>query len=480
MSKDEDNNISKLLNPNFHKTALYMRACWVGVALIIPFLGLMTLRQYVIFGVSITIAFLYQLVFFPLISKNDARISAYGSLITYLIPLFVLIAATGGINSPFYVLLYFIVIGTALSFGSQPGLVIGGVELLFLVFLIFFHKEYTGSTILTYAIKGFLLFLYIPFSGIAAKRYADVLDLKIKREKLNKELKKNIAHLKEIQQKERDIIDIMGHELRTPMSIIKNYFALLKKPLSSVITSLDEANLSKVNKYIEGIDENIGREIKLINTLLSATILEDASLELNKEPVDVIDVIEDSIVGQETDARKKQLQLKFQKPSGWETYPRIFADRVRIQEAVDNILSNSVKYTEKGDISINIEHDKDFVTIHIKDTGIGMSEKELQNLGTKFYRAKQYTTDSQSTATVIRPGGSGLGLFVTYGVIKAHGGQIRAESSVGKGSTFHVKVPLYKGQKSSKESKPRDMFKRSGLTKTAGSKKSHQNSDNKK
>lgn len=466
----KDNNIS-LLNPNFHKTALTLRASWIAVALIIPFLGLMTSRQYVLFGISITIAFLYQLVIFPVASKKNTEASAYGSLITYLIPLFVLITVTGGINGPFYVLLYFIVIGVALSFGGKPGFVVGGIELLFLVVLLFFPEKYTGSQALSYAIKIFLLFLYIPFSSIVASRYSDILILKRKEEKFNKELKKNIAQLKEIQQKERDIIDIMGHELRTPMSIIKNYFALLKKPLNSVLSSLDKEQLTKVNKYLDGIDENIGREIKLIDTLLSATILEDASLELNREPVDIIDVIEDSIVGQKNIARKKDLLLRFEKPSGWETYPRIFADRVRIQEAVDNILSNAVKYTKKGEILVTVGHDRDFVTIQVKDTGIGMSEKELKNLGKKFYRAKQYIANGQnnkdqSNAAIIRPGGSGLGLFVTYGVIKAHGGQIRVESTVNKGSIFHIKIPAYKGQNTTKENKPRDMFKRTGLTKT--------------
>jgi signal transduction histidine kinase len=281
-----------------------------------------------------------------------------------------------------------------------------------------------------------------------AELYEKVQDLnenlQSKVEKATEEIRVKNEQLQKTLLRERDMIDIMGHELRTPMTIIRNYHKLLIQFLEELDLNLEkDSRKKKFNKYIQTISENIEREIKLINVLLSATKIGDDRLELNKEPVDIVDVIEDGILGQEHEAKGKGLYLKFKKPGDIKDYPKVHADRVRIQEVVDNLLSNAVKYTDEGGVTIKLSNDGEFAKVEVHDTGIGIPQKDIKNLGKKFYRSKQYTNSGDAQAALVRPGGTGLGLFVTFGLVKAHGGEVEVKSEVGEGSVFSFTVPLY-------------------------------------
>lgn len=215
------------------------------------------------------------------------------------------------------------------------------------------------------------------------------------------------------------------------------------------------------------IGENIEKEISLINVLLNATKIDDNQMELNRESVNVLDLIEDAILGHEMDAKRKGLYIKYQKPKD-KSFPKIYADKIRVHEILDNLISNAIKYTDKGGLEIKLDSQKNFVKIVFSDTGTGIGEKDLKNIGKKFYRSNQYLTNREDKVHLVRPGGTGLGLFVTFGLIKAHGGKVEISSKVGKGSVFTVTLPVMKKEqlieeKSEKEEK--NMFERLGLNK---------------
>lgn len=322
-----------------------------------------------------------------------------------------------------------------------------------------------------------LLEILISMGGVAIGRsllYENVENfnttLQQKIDIATEELRKKVEALKEAQRKERDMLDIMGHELRTPISIVKGSFAFQEMLLNKLLPpNADEMNKKKLVEYNDRIRENIEREIKLIDIFLGATQIDKGKLNLAKESVDIIDVVEDGIVGQQKQAEKKNLVIKFIKPENSQGYPKIFADRARIQEVVDNLLSNAVKYTDKGGITINLEDNADMITVHVKDTGKGIPANELQNLGKKFYRVQQYTEgSSERDLKMVRAGGTGLGLYVTYGLVKAHGGEIWVDSELGKGSTFHFSIPKYQSQTDTIQkstTQESDVFKRLGLKK---------------
>jgi signal transduction histidine kinase len=277
--------------------------------------------------------------------------------------------------------------------------------------------------------------------------------------KTSKELeRKNIA-LELSSQRERDLLDVLGHELRTPLSIIKNALELMAlKKKKGILKDED------IDKNIAAASESLEREIRIIETILGATKLASKMLELHFEKVDIIDVVNDGIAAQKGTASKKGIEIDFKSPEP--SFPSVYADRTKIQEVFDNLLSNSIKYTRKGKITIMLKESEDLVSLSVKDTGVGIPKKEIEKLGTKFYRVQQYL-EKEGKMKMVRPGGSGLGLYVTFGYVKAMGGKMTVESKVGKGSTFTFTVPKYKGQKPSGYKKQeKDVFKRLGLEKS--------------
>lgn len=255
-------------------------------------------------------------------------------------------------------------------------------------------------------------------------------------EEVQNNLKKALEQLQESRRRERDMIDVMGHELRTPITIVRNSLLLLdglKKNGAIPQESLD--------KYLDMAIESTKREINLIETMLSATKVDSDRIQVSKEKVDLIDVVNDAIEGQCESAVIKGNEIIFDKSIG-SAYS--YSDRTRTQEIMDNLLNNAIKYTDKGKVTIKIADEGDMYRVSVQDTGMGIAKEDIPNLGKKFFRAKQYI--SNETNDIVRPGGTGLGLYVVYGVTKAMGGKVSVESEVGKGSIFSFTLPKFVGQ----------------------------------
>jgi signal transduction histidine kinase len=260
-----------------------------------------------------------------------------------------------------------------------------------------------------------------------------------------KELEEKVEALEDARRRERDMLDILGHELRTPLTTARNAVSFLK-----TLVKQDKVTPEKVDLYLSKAQENLDREGNLLETMLSTTKIDNQKLELYIEKVDMIDVVNDSLDGLGVKAKAKGLEVKFNKPGECFGY----ADRQRIQQVVDNIINNAIKYTNEGSVTITLENlsqDKTgraMVKLTVKDTGQGMSEKAKENLGKKFYRANNYVNVGEDTGMrVVRAGGTGLGLYVTYSLIKMMEGRIEVESEVGVGSEFKIYIPQYTGQK---------------------------------
>ena len=269
-----------------------------------------------------------------------------------------------------------------------------------------------------------------------------------------KELQIKVVELEEARKKERDMIDIMGHELRTPATVVKLNVDLLKKYINS--------NPDEFKKYLDRIRDAIDNEIKLINILLSSAKLEGNKVEINSEEVDILAEIEMCINGHEKEAKDKRLKIinKAKKRT-----PAIYADKARVIEILNNLLDNAIKYTQRGSVTVKTEYDKEGVTVFVEDTGQGIPKEEVSKLGKKFYRVDNYVTGKDlDPVDIVRPGGTGLGLYVTFNLIKLMKGKIWVESKLGKGSKFIFSIPLYKGQDEKKSKKVSlNMFERMGL-----------------
>ncbi|MGI6423137.1 MAG: ATP-binding protein [Candidatus Dojkabacteria bacterium] len=268
-------------------------------------------------------------------------------------------------------------------------------------------------------------------------------------EKVNeqtKELQVKISELEDARRKEADMIDIMGHELRTPATVAKLNVELLEKYISS--------NPEEFKRCLDRIKHSVETEIDLINTLLTSAKLEGDRIEIRKTKVNVYSEVELTFHGHEQEAKEKGLRMINNVPKD---IPYVYADRVRVVEILNNLVSNAVKYTERGHVTISATTEGDRVIISIEDSGKGISKENIPKLGEKFYRIDNYLSSD-----IVRPGGTGLGLYVTFGLVRLMGGEITVESELDRGSRFTISLPIYKGQKVYAESSI-DMFERLGL-----------------
>lgn len=245
-----------------------------------------------------------------------------------------------------------------------------------------------------------------------------------------KELQIKVKELEEARRKENDMIDIMGHELRTPATIVKLNAEMLRKYIDS--------NPEEYAKYLDRIREAIDTEIGLINTLLTSAKLEGNKVEIRREKVDIKESIEMSVHGNESDL-KDGVKIYTDIEEG---LPFAYADKVRVIEVLNNLISNAVKYTDKGRIDVQARRIGENIEIIVKDTGKGIPKEDFPKLGSKFYRTNNYLGSD-----IVRPGGTGLGLYIIFGLARLMGGDIKVESELGKGSVFTFTVPVYTNQK---------------------------------
>jgi signal transduction histidine kinase len=268
------------------------------------------------------------------------------------------------------------------------------------------------------------------------QNFNKVLETKIR--EATQEITKQRDAIEESLNKEHDMMDILGHELRTPLGIARNAVMVMHGLVEE--HKLDETS---AHKYIDMAVENLQREVRLVETILSGTKIDNNRISLKFEKVDAIDVINDSFEAFKKKADQKGLNLFATLPQTAE----IYADRTRIQEIVDNLIDNAIKYTDKGQIEVKIENSEEYTSILVIDSGEGIPAEDIPKLGQKFYRINNYLGKrKEGDMQVVRPGGTGLGLYVIYNLARLMNGEIKVLSELGKGTSFIVKIPSYTNQ----------------------------------
>lgn len=228
---------------------------------------------------------------------------------------------------------------------------------------------------------------------------------------------------------QKEFINIAAHELRTPIMPILGDAIYLERQFEE-----GKTEVMVDREQVSSIIRNAKRLRRLASDILDITKIESQSLKLNKEQFNLNDIIQSSI----SDIKA---QLLSSNPEQLENLtisyePKdifIFADKNRITQVIFNLLSNSVKFTEKGSIEIMIKSERDtttdttYVVVSIKDTGQGIDKDILPRLFTKF-ASKSFE-------------GTGLGLFISKSIINSHGGKIWAVNNQDSGATFYFSIP---------------------------------------
>jgi len=262
----------------------------------------------------------------------------------------------------------------------------------------------------------------------------DVSAVTIIRENVNKEKTKigaliilhDITREKIVEKMKTEFVSISAHQLRTPLSAIKWTLEMLLG-----------GDLGKINKeqreFIGKINISNERMIMLINDLLNVARIEEGRYIYQTLPEDIGEVVDSVVRSYQDGAKRKNIEIEVNKPDI--KLPKVKIDTEKIKLAVTNLVDNAVKYTLKGGkVKISLDADEKEIKFLIRDSGIGIPQKQKERVFGKFFRA--------ANVLQIDTEGSGLGLFITKNIIEAHGGKIWFESQEGKGTSFYFTLPL--------------------------------------
>jgi signal transduction histidine kinase len=231
-----------------------------------------------------------------------------------------------------------------------------------------------------------------------------------------------VEGLREIDDLKTQFVSSVSHELRTPLTSIKGYVEMLA---AEDVGPLNEEQ----REYATIALRNATRLQRIIDDLLTLSRLDAGRLELDLEPLDVGDVLEDIREAVEPLANQRDIRITL------DAVPSltVLGDRARLEQALGNLVSNAVKFSSTGKtVNLRALRGNGQTLVEVSDSGVGIPRDEIPELMRRFYRA--------STAGAVE--GTGLGLAISREIIERHQGRVEVESDEGLGSTFRVRLPL--------------------------------------
>jgi PAS domain S-box-containing protein len=227
--------------------------------------------------------------------------------------------------------------------------------------------------------------------------------------------------LRELDVMKDEFVALVSHELRTPLTSIQGYTELILDGIAGEIN--DEQR-----EMLAAVDRSSARLFRLINDLLFVAQVNAGQLSVAIEDVDLASVARESIADARKRAATAQVSLAFES----DLTPTVRADRARLAQVFDNLISNAIKFTPPGGrVGLTISMVGDEAIVVVTDSGMGMTQEDQQRLFTRFFR----------TEAAAKIQGTGLGLSITKAIVDAHHGSISVESEVGTGTTFTFTVP---------------------------------------
>jgi two-component system sensor histidine kinase VicK len=257
-----------------------------------------------------------------------------------------------------------------------------------------------------------------------ALSYASVFETLWKQAELYKQINFYYEQLKIHNKMQEEFINVAAHELRTPIQPVLS--------LSELLLS-KKGDIEQYEEILESINRNGKRLQRLAENILDVTKIESQSLQLKKEKFILNDLILSIFTNYESHMKKAEISNVKLAMAPKEDIVLVEGDKERLTQVFDNILSNAIKFTKEGRITVSIErmkeNDKEFGVVSVKDTGSGIDSEILPRLFTKF------ATKSQT--------GTGLGLYISKRIIETHGGKVWAENNLQEtGATFSFSIAL--------------------------------------
>jgi two-component system phosphate regulon sensor histidine kinase PhoR len=236
----------------------------------------------------------------------------------------------------------------------------------------------------------------------------------------------DITVFKQLDQMKSDFVNMVAHELRSPLVSIRQLQSVLVDGLAG---PLQEKQADFVKRGIKKIDALL----ELIKDLLEVARLEAGTLAQRRVLTDLAKIIEETVSLIGPRAKEQRISLTY----SCENIRPIMADPKNMEEILSNLLSNAINYSpDGGEVKVSARREGDFVEMKVSDTGVGIPPEELPKIFKKFYRVKHPKTRQVT--------GTGLGLSIVKSIVEAHQGFIDVESAVDKGTTFRILLPAVK------------------------------------
>lgn len=236
----------------------------------------------------------------------------------------------------------------------------------------------------------------------------------------------DITEEKKLEEMKLDFVSMAAHELRTPLTSLRGYLSVFMEENKKMFNSEQAMFLNRMNISASQLTS-------LVENLLNVSRIERGVFTISLEPIDWVAVARGIVDNFQGRAKDRQIKLILQEPKT--PMPKIYADKLRIDEVLSNLISNAIAYTKpNGSVTVVIEKSENDIITHVADTGQGIPKEAMPHLFTKFFRV--------SGALESGSKGTGLGLYISKAIIDMHNGKIWVESQVDRGSTFSFSLPI--------------------------------------
>ena len=240
---------------------------------------------------------------------------------------------------------------------------------------------------------------------------------------ISEAVSQNLRKLKAVDQSRQEFVSNVSHELKTPITSIR--------VLADSLMGMEDVPEELYREFLSDISDEIDRESKIIDDLLTLVKADKSNAELNVEQININGLLEQILKRLRPIAKKRNIELVL------ESIREVSADvdEVKLSLALSNLVENAVKYNhEEGWVHVTLDADHKFFYVKVSDNGIGISQEDQEHVFERFYRVDK----ARSRET----GGTGLGLAITKSIILMHQGAIKLQSKEGEGTTFTVRIPL--------------------------------------
>lgn len=236
---------------------------------------------------------------------------------------------------------------------------------------------------------------------------------------------RDIWRRKRVDIEKSEVISSVAHELRSPLTSIKGF-------ASTLVRRWDRFEEHRRKQILSTIEADADRVTRLVVELLDLSRLEEGRLQLDKRPIVVASIAASVLDHLRATAPNHVLEIDFPK-----NFPHVTGDPDKVEQILTNLVENAIKYTQGGRVRVFGSDDKSGIIVGVSDQGEGIPAEDRESVFEKFFRR-----GAPGPGGAAPPSGSGLGLYISKGLVEAHGGKIWVEEASGGGTMFAFTLPL--------------------------------------